>query len=143
MFFFFSLFVCSDCLPHGPRILMFSVGFSSIFSSLLSLIHLDMERNNLKTITPYLFSNNKQRMSINMAYNRLDFESKVLINSSWGNQSFSPFARAYNLRLLNLSHNEFKITFDDWWLNGHENLDISYNNITILWVSYQTYLAYS
>nr|CAB3506228.1 unnamed protein product [Spodoptera littoralis] len=92
-----------------------------------------MEHNNLKTISPYLFSNNKQRMSISLAYNQLDFEDKELTNNSWLVKRASPFAHTYNLKLLNLSHNEFKVAFEDWWVNGHENLDISHNNIQNLW----------
>lgn len=103
------------------------------FSSLLSLIYLEMEHNNLKTISPYLFSNNKQRMSISLAYNQLDFEDKELTNNSWLVKRASPFAHTYNLKLLNLSHNEFKVAFEDWWVNGHESLDISHNNIQNLW----------
>ncbi|XP_022826007.1 protein toll-like [Spodoptera litura] len=103
------------------------------FSSLLSLIYLEMEHNNLKTISPYLFSNNKQRMSISLAYNQLDFEDKELTNNSWLVKRASSFAHTYNLKLLNLSHNEFKVAFEDWWVNGHENLDISHNNIQNLW----------
>ncbi|KAG7309609.1 hypothetical protein JYU34_004081 [Plutella xylostella] len=107
----------------------------STFSSLLSLIYLDVEENRLKTITSYLFSNNKQRMSINMAHNSLSFDGGEAGNDSWVARGVSPFARTYNLRMLNLSYNEFRITFDDWWLNGHENLDISHNHISHLWVS--------
>nr|XP_021189550.2 protein toll [Helicoverpa armigera] len=103
------------------------------FSSLLSLIYLEMEHNNLKTISSYLFSNNKQRMSISLAYNKLDFEDKELANNSWLVKRASPFAHTYNLKLLNLSHNEFKVAFEDWWVNGHENLDITHNNIQNLW----------
>lgn len=73
-------------------------------------------------------------MSVNMAYNHLDFEDNDFVNNSWTHKAISPFAHTYNLGLLNLSHNDFKITFDDWWLNGHDNLDISFNNITVLWV---------
>ncbi|CAK1544118.1 unnamed protein product [Leptosia nina] len=105
----------------------------STFSSLLSLIYLNMEHNNLKTISSYLFSNNKQRMSISFAYNELDFETKELQNNSWTINKVSPFSHTYNLRLLNLSHNRFESSYDDWWTNGHENLDISYNKINYLW----------
>ncbi|CAG9787161.1 unnamed protein product [Diatraea saccharalis] len=105
----------------------------STFSSLFSLIYLDLEHNNMKTISSYLFSNNKQRMSVSLAYNKLNFEYKELNNNSWVINKISPFAHTYNLRLLNLSHNEFKMTFEDWWMNGHDNLDISYNNIHKLW----------
>ncbi|XP_028174861.1 protein toll-like [Ostrinia furnacalis] len=103
------------------------------FSSLLSLIYLNMENNSLKVISSYLFSNNKQKMSISLAYNKLDFEHKELINNSWVVNKASPFAHTYNLRLLNLSHNEFRTVFDDWWINGHDHLDISYNYIKNLW----------
>ncbi|KAL0832186.1 hypothetical protein ABMA28_001641 [Loxostege sticticalis] len=105
----------------------------STFSSLLSLIYLNMENNNLKVISSYLFSNNKQRMSISLAYNKLDFEHKELVNNSWIVNRVSPFAHTYNLKLLNLSHNEFKTVFDDWWINGHDHLDLSYNHIKTLW----------
>ncbi|XP_072950036.1 uncharacterized protein [Epargyreus clarus] len=105
----------------------------STFSSLLSLIYLNMENNNLKVISSYLFSNNKQRMSISLAYNKLDFENKELENNSWTVKSVSPFAHTYNLKLLNLSHNEFKHAFMDWWINGHDSLDISHNSIHYLW----------
>lgn len=108
--------------------------FRSTFSSLLSLIYLNMENNNLKVISSYLFSNNKQRMSISLAYNKLDFEHKELVNNSWIVNRVSPFAHTYNLKLLNLSHNEFKTVFDDWWINGHDHLDLSYNHIKTLWV---------
>ncbi|XP_041968157.1 protein toll-like [Aricia agestis] len=107
------------------------------FSSLLSLIYLNMEHNNLKTISSYLFINNKQRMSISFAYNRLDFENKELENNSWTVKRISPFAHTYSLRLLNLSHNQFKMAYDDWWSNGHESLDISSNDITHLWVDHE------
>ncbi|XP_047531637.1 protein toll-like [Vanessa atalanta] len=106
---------------------------SVTFSSLLSLIYLNMEHNNLKIISSDLFSSNKQRMSITLAYNRLDFENKELKNNSWAVTRSSPFAHTYNLRMLNLSHNKFKHSFDDWWINGHENLDISFNSIQYLW----------
>lgn len=109
--------------------------FSATFSSLLSLIYLNMEHNNLKTVSSDLFSNNKQRMSITFAYNRLDFENKELENNSWALTKVSPFAHTYNLKMLNLSHNKFKFSFEDWWINGHENLDISFNSIQYLWVS--------
>lgn len=74
-------------------------------------------------------------MSINMAHNSLSFDGGEAGNDSWVARGVSPFARTYNLRMLNLSYNEFRITFDDWWLNGHENLDISHNHISHLWVS--------
>lgn len=93
-----------------------------------------MEHNDLKTISSYLFSNNKQPMSISLAYNKLDFEDKEFTNNSWLVKRTSPFAHTYNLKLLNLSHNEFKVYFDDWWVNGHENLDVSFNKIQNLWV---------
>lgn len=112
---------------------MYSI-FRSTFSSLLSLIYLNMENNDLKVISSYLFSNNKQKMSISLAYNKLDFEHKELVNNSWVVNRISPFAHTYNLRLLNLSHNEFKMVFDDWWINGHDHLDISFNQIRTLWV---------
>lgn len=98
-------------------------------------MYLNMAHNNLKTISSYLFSNNKQRMSISLAYNKLDFEDKELTNNSWMVKRSSPFAHTYNLKLLNLSHNEFKVAFEDWWMNGHESLDISHNYIQNLWVS--------
>lgn len=93
-----------------------------------------MEHNNLKLISSYLFSNNRQRMSISLAYNQLNFENKELENNSWTTNMISPFSHTYNLRLLNLSHNKFKFTFEDWWVNGHDILDISYNSISYLWV---------
>lgn len=93
-----------------------------------------MEHNNLKTISSYMFSNNKQRLSVSLAYNRLDFESKELKNNSWTVIRESPFAETYNLKMLNLSHNKFKVSYKDWWINGHEILDISYNSIKYLWV---------
>ncbi|CAH0399211.1 unnamed protein product [Chilo suppressalis] len=105
----------------------------STFSSLLSLIYLDLEHNNLKTISSYLFSNNKQKMSVSLAYNKLDFEYKELKNNSWVHNKISPFAHTYHLRLLNLSHNAFHSAFDDWWSNGHDILDISFNKIHKLW----------
>ncbi|XP_045496838.1 protein toll-like [Colias croceus] len=105
----------------------------STFSSLLSLIYLSMEHNKLKTITSYLFSNNRQRMTISFAYNELDFETKELRNNSWTVNKVSPFLHTYSLKLLNLSHNKFEVTYDDWWINGHENLDISFNSIQSLW----------
>lgn len=98
-----------------------------------------MEHNNLKTISSYLFSNNKQRMSISFAYNELNFENKELQNNSWTVNKISPFAHTYNLKLLNLSHNKFEVTYDDWWINGHENLDISFNSINYLWVCIYCY----
>lgn len=94
-----------------------------------------MEHNKLRTISSYLFSNNRQRMSISLAYNQLSFENRELHNNSWIVNKVSPFADTYNLRLLNLSHNNFKHTFQDWWINGHDILDISYNSISSLWVS--------
>ncbi|XP_059058541.1 protein toll-like [Achroia grisella] len=103
------------------------------FSSLLSLIHLNMENNKLKIISSYMFSNNKQRMSISLAYNHLDFETKDLKHNTWILNRESPFAHTYNLRLLNLSHNELKSVFTDWWINGHEILDISSNGLKKLW----------
>ncbi|KAJ0177874.1 hypothetical protein K1T71_006747 [Dendrolimus kikuchii] len=103
------------------------------FSSLLSLIYLNMEHNRLKIISSYLCSNNKQRMVISLAHNRLDFQEKVFENNSWTVKTFSPFAHTYNLRFLNLSHNKFEVSFEDWWINGHESLDISHNCITNLW----------
>ncbi|XP_031763230.1 protein toll-like [Galleria mellonella] len=119
-----SLNLCHNQLVeiHGPT-----------FSSLLSLIYLNMENNKLNTISSYLFSNNKQRMSISLAYNQLDFEHKELKHNKWIIKKESPFAHTYNLRLLNLSHNEFKTVFVDWWINGHEILDISHNYIKTLW----------
>ncbi|GBP08158.1 Protein toll [Eumeta japonica] len=103
---------------------------SATFSSLLSLTYLNMERNKLKTISSYVFSNNKQRLSINMAFNKLNFEAKESNNSSHKQKShLSPFAYTYQLKLLNLSYNFIDKTFSDWWSNGCENLDLSYNKI--------------
>lgn len=99
-----------------------------------------MEHNNLKTISSHLFSNNKQRMSISLAYNKLNFEEKEMRNHSLVVKGISPFAETYNLRLLNLSHNSFKLTFEDWWINGHDSLDISHNLIVDIWVSVLSYL---
>lgn len=76
-------------------------------------------------------------MTISLAYNKLRFEDKELVNNSWINRRISPFSHTYNLRLLNLSHNEFRTGFKDWWINGHDNLDIRYNYIEKLWVSKQ------
>lgn len=98
-----------------------------------------MERNKLRTISSYLFSNNRQKMSISLAYNQLSFENRELHNNSWIVNRVSPFAGTYNLRLLNLSHNNFKRTFQDWWINGHDILDISHNSISSLWVSIINY----
>lgn len=107
---------------------------SSTFSPLLSLLDLNMEHNRLETITSYMFSNNKQRMSVSLAYNQLSFENKVLENNSMTVESISPFAHTYNLRSLNLSHNKFRQSLEDWWINGHDILDISYNSIKHPWV---------
>lgn len=107
--------------------------FSSTFSSLLSLMFLNMEHNSLRTITSYLFSNNRQKMVISLAHNKLNFETKELETNATSNKT-SPFVHTYNLKLLNLSHNNFKVSFEDWWTNGHDNLDISYNHIRYLWV---------
>ncbi|XP_063543683.1 protein toll-like [Cydia strobilella] len=106
----------------------------STFSPLLSLIYLSMEHNNLKTVSSYLFSNNKQRMYISLAYNNLNFEYNGLDNNIWPAEpvQISPFSNTYNLRVLNLSHNEFKNTFIDWFVNGHDTLDIRYNDISLL-----------
>ncbi|XP_061704893.1 protein toll-like [Cydia pomonella] len=106
----------------------------STFSSLLSLIYLSVEHNNLKIVSSYLFCNNKQRMYISLAYNNLNFEYNVLDNNTWPAEPvlLSPFSNTYNLRVLNLSHNEFKNTFVDWFANGHDTLDIRYNQISLL-----------
>lgn len=117
------------------RILIMSRCYRSTFSPLLSLLELNMEHNKLQTISSYLFSNNRQRMSITLAYNQLSFKNRELHNNSWIVNRVSPFADTYNLRLLNLSHNNFKNTFEDWWINGHDILDISHNSISTLWVS--------
>lgn len=115
----------------------------STFSSLLSLIYLNIEHNKLKIMSTYLCSDNKQRMSISLAYNQLNFVEKVYENNSWNVKTFSPFAHTYNLKLLNLSHNRFEVSFEDWWVNGHENLDISYNCIKDLWNKNKTNLNYT
>lgn len=73
-------------------------------------------------------------MVISLAYNKLNFETKKRTDNATSNKS-SPFVHTYNLKLLNLSHNNFKVSFDDWWTNGHDNLDISHNRIRNLWVS--------
>ncbi|XP_048007032.1 protein toll-like [Leguminivora glycinivorella] len=106
----------------------------STFSSLLSLMYLSVEHNNLKTVSSYLFSNSKQRMYISLAYNNLNFENKGLDNNTRPAEPvlLSPFSNTYSLRVLNLSHNEFKNTFVDWFANGHDTLDIRYNEISIL-----------
>lgn len=101
-------------------------------------MYLNMEHNNLNTISSYLFSNNRQKMVISLAHNKLNFESKEQTNFSTSNKT-SPFVHTYNLKLLNLSHNDFKFSFEDWWTNGHDNLDISYNSIRYLWVSENSY----
>ncbi|KAJ2947654.1 hypothetical protein O0L34_g17457 [Tuta absoluta] len=110
----------------------------STFSPLLSLLDLNMEQNKLKTISSYLFSNNRQRMSVSLAYNQLNFENKEQQNNTWIVSRNSPFAHTYNLRLLNLSHNKFMHTFEDWWRNGHDILDISHNSIAYLWDTDET-----
>lgn len=97
-------------------------------------MYLNMEHNGLKTISSYLFSNNRQKMVISLAHNKLTFESKEMNNTT--TNKTSPFVHTYNLKLLNLSYNHFKYSFEDWWTNGHDNLDISYNHIRFLWVSY-------
>lgn len=74
-------------------------------------------------------------MSISLAYNQLDFESTELQDNSWILKKVSPFVKTYNLGLLNLSHNNFKHAFKDWWVNGHDILDVSYNSIEYLRVS--------
>ncbi|XP_060802056.1 protein toll [Amyelois transitella] len=104
----------------------------STFSPLLSLIYLNMEHNGLKILPNYLFVYNKQKMSITLAYNRLSFEVQEEDVMPGVLHRLSPFSGARNLRLLNLSHNEFNQFFYDWWLNGVDVLDIRYNNITNL-----------
>lgn len=73
-------------------------------------------------------------MSISLAYNELDFQNKELQKNSWTIKHVSPFAHTYNLRLLNLSHNKFGSAFEDWWINGHEIVDVSSNRLEFLWV---------
>lgn len=73
-------------------------------------------------------------MTVSFAYNKLNFEEVVIVNNTKRIRRYSPFTHTYKLKLLNLSHNEFEVAFPDWWLNGHENLDISYNKIEELWV---------
>ncbi|OWR52546.1 putative toll precursor [Danaus plexippus plexippus] len=101
----------------------------STFSSLLSLIYLNMEHNNLKTISSYIFTNNKQRMIISLAYNKLHIENKELESNDLSGAQVSPFAFTYNLKMLNLSHNNFETAYEDWWINGHDHLDLSFNSI--------------
>ncbi|CAK1579482.1 unnamed protein product [Parnassius mnemosyne] len=105
----------------------------SIFSPLLSLMYLNMENNKLKLISSNMFENSKQNMWISFALNELNFENKILVNNSWKINASSPFMYTYNLKLLNLSHNQFKQVFADWWVNGHEKVDIRFNSIKNLW----------
>lgn len=104
-------------------------------------MYLNMEHNTLKTISSYLFSNNRQKMVISLAHNKLNFEANQLEITATSNKT-SPFIHTYNLKLLNLSHNNFKFSFEDWWTNGHDNLDISYNHIRYLWVRKKTTSLY-
>ncbi|XP_068625331.1 protein toll-like [Battus philenor] len=101
----------------------------SIFSPLISLQYLNMERNELKIISSNLFVNNRQRITISFAFNELDFRNKMLVNNSWIVPKNSPFSETYNLKMLNLSHNKIKNMFVDWWLNGHEKIDLRFNRI--------------
>lgn len=73
-------------------------------------------------------------MSISFAFNELSFEEKRLVNNSWVIRRKSPLMYTYNLKMLNLSHNKFRIAFTDWWTNGHENIDLRFNYIENLWV---------
>ncbi|XP_028034865.1 protein toll-like [Bombyx mandarina] len=132
----FSTLVRLEILNLCNNQLVFIDG--SLFSSLLSLIDLNIENNNLKIITSDLFRNNKQRMSISLANNNLDFEQTVYANNCLSLEPRSPFANTYNLKLLNLSHNAFRISFVDWWINGHEIVDVSHNAIKTL-VAYNEY----
>ncbi|XP_013173731.1 PREDICTED: leucine-rich repeat-containing G-protein coupled receptor 5-like [Papilio xuthus] len=103
------------------------------FLPLISLTYLNMERNNLKVISSNLFENNRQRLSIFFAYNELDFENKILVNNSWIIRRNSPFINTHNLQMLNLSHNKFRDVSIDWWVNGHEHIDLRFNFIKNLW----------
>ncbi|XP_045535305.1 protein toll [Papilio machaon] len=103
------------------------------FLPLISLIYLNMESNHLKVISSNLFENNRQRLSISFAYNELDFENKILVNNSWIIRRNSPFINTHNLQMLNLSHNKFRDVFIDWWVNGHEHIDLRFNFIKNLW----------
>ncbi|CAG5046448.1 unnamed protein product [Parnassius apollo] len=105
----------------------------SIFSPLLSLMYLNMENNKLKFISSNMFENSKRNMWISFALNELNFENKIVVNNSWRINVDSPFLYTYNLKLLNLSHNQFKQVFTDWWVNGHEKVDIRFNSIKNLW----------
>lgn len=103
----------------------------SSFSSLISLSYFDIERNALEYIPQGIFNNNRQRMWINMAYNRIKIRNDDEINNIENESTItnSPFAHLHHLKMLNLSHNQLQITYDDWWINGHESLDLSFNEI--------------
>lgn len=100
-----------------------------------------MEHNNLKTISSYIFTNNKQRMIISLAYNKLHFEKKELESNDLSGAQVSPFAFTYNLKMLNLSHNNFETAYEDWWINGHDHLDLSFNSIQNIGVCTRRYVA--
>lgn len=88
-----------------------------------------------------LFSNNKQQMTIIMSHNQLDFENTIRDDNEI-NRRISPFGDIIKMKSLDLSHNALKEIYDDWWLNGHESVDISYNNITRLWVRTLYFIPY-
>lgn len=68
-------------------------------------------------------------MSINLAYNKLNFKHQITDDNKIAYKSQSPFSHLHHLKMLNLSHNEIQNSFDDFWSNGHEEVDLSYNNI--------------
>jgi len=90
---------------------------------------LNMEKNQLEDIHFEAFEDLRQIREINLSHNKLSFSSLPFQ---------SPFRKCLNLRKLNLSNNSIESIFEDWTsvLLNLDSLNLSYNNISILTVSF-------
>ncbi|XP_060646680.1 protein toll [Drosophila nasuta] len=104
---------------------------SKLFTRLANLTELYLSNNHLKTIRRNAFVGNPMLQQLHLANNRIDLQEYMAL--TYGDVG-SPFNSLQSLQTLNLRNNSLMVIFSDWkyTMNELRELDLSYNNLTIL-----------
>ncbi|XP_061389274.1 protein toll-like [Musca vetustissima] len=109
----------------------------ALFSTLSELKELDLSNNHLTIISKDAFARAQNLEIVNLENNRLSFSEQITTFLEAGISPAniaSPLQAAMNLKRLNLKNNSLMYICQDWRMTLPElqELDLSYNNITVI-----------
>lgn len=129
----------NTCVLQKNNHFKFIYLYRHIFQPLKKLTELHLNNNQLTTLHGGVFEGIRSIKVLNLANNRLKFETELLIideiegiNETLSTDVASRFQGLENLEDLNLRNNSIMSMFEDYTLTSLKRLDMSYNNLTIL-----------